>query len=387
MTMVLMVSPREHTFLEIDRLFTLKTGLLTTFGLALTLLSGLIPFTALPLDGSLGFEIVPYRPTLVLLFVIFFAAATGNLASSLLLGFAGGIAIVSPIGVSQNVVFPEGNLILMLMAAIIAGFLGNTAVREKVFGTLFLLLILAQGFLFLFLSLAFDDYHVKKYTDQGLSIGHGGPFFGLNFPVFEITYISIIVVLSLFFSWLFIIRDITLISEESKRWNLIGIITIGIGGILGVVSATVFVSSFGQSMLDEITETDSSNLAIRDLFYHTDPAKYAVIVSPWNGIFALSAVFLFLLLGAWFRSLAVGDGNQRITKLGSVAAYATIPFVFTIFTVIFLPDVASFLNYSDVFVLDYDLVPVYIAAWLGITGITTLLMLLVEVIVWAITEK
>ncbi len=386
MTMVLMVSPREHTFLEIDRLFTLKTGLLTAFGLALTLLSGLIPFTALPLDGSLGFEIVPYRPTLVLLFVVFFAAATGNLASALLLGLAGGIAIVSPIGVSQDVIFPEGNLILMLMAAIIAGYLGNSAFREKVFGSLFFVLILAQGFLFLFLSLAFNG-HVEKYTDQGISVGHGGPFLGFDFPVFEITYISIIVLFSLLFFWLFVIRDITLISEESKQWNLIGIITIAIGGILGVVSAAAFVASFGQSTLNAITENDSSNLAIRDLLYHNDPAKYAVIVSPWNGIFALSAVFLLLLLGSWFRSLAIGDGNQRTIKLGTVAAYATIPFVFTIFTVLFLPDVASFLNYNDVFVLFYDLLPVYIAAWLGITGITTLLMLLVEIIVWMITEK
>ena len=384
--MVLMVSPREHTFLEIDRLFTLKTGLLTAFGLALTLLSGLIPFTALPLDGSLGFEIVPYRPTLVLLFVVFFAAATGNLASALLLGLAGGIAIVSPIGVSQDVIFPEGNLILMLMAAIIAGYLGNSAFREKVFGSLFFVLILAQGFLFLFLSLAFNG-HVEKYTDQGISVGHGGPFLGFDFPVFEITYISIIVLFSLLFFWLFVIRDITLISEESKQWNLIGIITIAIGGILGVVSAAAFVASFGQSTLNAITENDSSNLAIRDLLYHNDPAKYAVIVSPWNGIFALSAVFLLLLLGSWFRSLAIGDGNQRTIKLGTVAAYATIPFVFTIFTVLFLPDVASFLNYNDVFVLFYDLLPVYIAAWLGITGITTLLMLLVEIIVWMITEK
>ncbi len=385
--MVLMVSPREHTFLEIDRLFTLKTGLLTTFGLAFTLLSGLIPFTALPLDGSLGFEIAPYRPTLVLLFVIFFSAATGNLASSLLLGFAGGISIISPIGVSQNVVFPEGNLILMLIAAIIAGYLGNSAFKEKVFGALFLVLILAQGFLFLFLSLAFNDYHVNKYTSNGISVGHGGSFLGLDLPFFEIAYITIVILLSLLFFWLFIIRDITLITEESKRWNLVGITTIAIGGILGVVSAAVFVSSFGQSTLEAITENDSSNLAIRDLFYHIDPAKYAVIISPWNGLFALSAVFILLLLGSWFRSLGVGDGNQRIIKLGSVAAYATIPSVFTIYTTLFLPDVANILNYSDVFVLFYDLTPVYVAAWLGITGITTLLMLLVELIVWAIAEK
>ncbi len=372
------VIPKGHTFLEMDKLFTLKTGILTLIGVILVMISGLLPVLSLPFDGSLGIEIIPYRPTLVLMFVLLFSAATGNLASALIIGLFGGISIVSPEGPNVAVHFPQGYFLLMIFSALIAAYLGNAAFTGKTINLIISIFFLVDLVVVILLSLGFNN-HIGRYTSNGIPVGHGGSLFGTTFPVIEI----ITVLLGLIFSgvviYFFGVRKGTLTKSDAEKMNIVGLVLIALGGIFGIISSIIFVTSFDQAIMNSISP-EKNNLVIRDHYFHVIN-KYGVTVAPWNEFVALIVVFGLIMLGAIFRIISLGRGNIRKVKIGTIASYVTIPVAFIVYTLMYLPEIATLFGYANSFNINYSLSAVYVSAWIGFSGVTSIFMLIFEALI------
>ena len=374
-----MISPQGR-FYEMNRLYSWKVFITTIIFSLLVYFSNTISVLMLPFDGSLGFELPPYKLSLMLLLVALGCAITGNLASSLIISLTGGISIVNAVDPSLAPADTMSLLLLSLSIGLLAGWLGNYLNTPKVLGYLVIAINLIFVGIALYADVAFGSV-TEKYYQEGISPGRVTDFGILNgLPLTTIIIGLAVLLILVFMSLKYFKDDFNLATEETSTYKLIGFILQTIGALFGIISIALFTVSFNQQVFSRMGEGKNSGAVFRDVFIHQSDPLFAVTKDPINIFYISVFAITIILVGVLFRILSVSEGNIEEVQMGSLSSYVSWVFGFIVFFIYGLYPIASILGNTNTFYMSEVSFPVYFTLITMVFCVYSLITVIVEVI-------
>lgn len=311
-----MANVRLTNFTDFDRLLISNTFIVTLIGAILAFSLSYLSSTVIPIPYT------PYGLSFSLAVLIAVSVYARNIASSLLMGIATGLGIVST--TNNPVYFLEGYIQFTIILSLILGFYSDKLKLVKNWTKTYIF----YGFIFSIILVVMSLIYGSSggdYWENDIKIGLGGdPFLNSGFPLMEIVSVFALIIL-LLIPAIILRGEITLTGSSAKKYKAVGILSILSGLSLSLVSMVLFTEGISREIMEEIAIRPSQLITIDNLFSHLINTEYGVFVDPVNGFLVVAFSVMLFAVGISFYLVGKHRGNiDGMRGKGSVLIFAPI---------------------------------------------------------------